>query len=82
MVIEVKLRQAMELYRRRTGERMTYQLLSERTGLSRPTIESIATRRTYNASLSTIDKICTALGCTLSELLSQRQSGKGEPRGH
>lgn len=80
-MIEVKLRDAMKRYQRRTGERMTYQLLADRTGLARPTIESIATRLGYNASLSTIDKICTALDCSLGELLAQRRSGKGEPRG-
>ena len=80
-VIEVKLRDAMKRYQRRTGERITYQLLAEKTGLARTTIESIATRLGYNTSLSTIDKICTALDCSLGELLSQRQNEKGEARG-
>ncbi len=68
-MIEVKLREAMETYRRRTGERLNYQTLAERTSLARSTLESIATRGDYNASLSTIDKICRALGCTPGELL-------------
>jgi len=80
-VIEVKLREAMEVYRRRTGERITYQLLAERTGLARSTIESIATRPAYNASLATIDKICTALNCAPGTLLVNQASkcaGSGE----
>lgn len=66
-MIIVKLREAMEAYRRRTDERMTYEKLAARTELSRATLESIATRAGYNASLSTINKICTALDCTLAE---------------
>ena len=72
-MIEIKLREAMETYRRRTGERMTYQKLAERTGLARSTLESIATRRDYNAGLSTINKICKALGCEPVTLLKYRE---------
>ena len=77
-MIEVKLRKAMETYRRRTGERLTYQSLAERTGLARATLESIATREDYNASLSTIDKICRALGCTPAELLEFHETEAGK----
>jgi DNA-binding Xre family transcriptional regulator len=68
-VLQVKLREAMEDYKRRTGERMTYNLLAERTGLSRATIESLASRQNYNARLSSIEKICQALGCAPGALL-------------
>jgi DNA-binding Xre family transcriptional regulator len=67
--LHVKLRQAMEEYRRRTGERMTYALLAKRTGLSRPTIESLASRHNYNTRLSTIEKVCVALDCQPADLL-------------
>lgn len=59
----------MEQYRQRTGERMTYDKLAHRTGLSRATLESVATRNGYNASLNVIAKICDALGCTPGDLL-------------
>lgn len=72
-MIEVKLREAMETYRRRTGERLTYQTLAERTGLARSTLESIATRRDYNANLSTINKICKVLRCEPVTLLEYRE---------
>ena len=67
--IRVKLREAMEDYRQRTGKRMTYELLSERTGLSRATLESLASRESYNTTLSTIEKLCSALGCEPADLL-------------
>lgn len=69
-MIEIKLRQALEAYRRRTGERLTYQELANRTGLARSTLESMASRPGYNASLAAIDKLCAALGCDLGDLLA------------
>lgn len=60
----------MEDYRRRTGERMTYERLAERTGLSRATLESLASRDTYNTRLSTIEKLCQALDCAPGALLA------------
>ena len=68
-MIVVKLKQAMANYGQRTGERMTYQRLAELTGISRATLESIASRAGYNASLNVVDKICTALECDPAELL-------------
>ena len=68
-MLRVKLREAMENYRLRRGERMTYELLAQRTGLSRPTIESLASRHSYNTRLSTVEKVCRALGCQPGDLL-------------
>ncbi|HOT82608.1 MAG TPA: helix-turn-helix transcriptional regulator [Candidatus Defluviicoccus seviourii] len=59
----------MEIYRRRTGERMTYETLATRTGLAKTTLESLASRRSYNPRLSTVEKICRVLRCTPGELL-------------
>ena len=59
----------MDDHRQRTGERMTYELLAERTGLSRATLESIASRDNYNTTLSTIEKLCRALDCQPGDLL-------------
>ena len=68
-MIVVKLREAMERYRTRTGVRLTYDLLAERTGLSKATIESIGGRRGYNTTLLNIDKLCSVLECDVAELL-------------
>jgi len=59
----------MEEHRRRTGERITYGTLSKRTGLARATLASLASRRSYNTRLSTIEKICRVLGCAPGDLL-------------
>lgn len=68
-VIRVKLREAMESYRRRTGERITYERLAQYTGLSRQTLESLASRPGYNSTLDTIAKLCRALDCEPGDLL-------------
>ena len=68
-MIRVKLRQAMNRYRDKTGERLTYEVLAERTGLSRATLESLGTREDYNARLSTIELLCTEFECDPGELL-------------
>ena len=68
-MLRVKLREAMDEHRRRFGERMTHELLAERTSLSRATLESIASRDNYNTTLSTIEKLCRALDCQPGDLL-------------
>ena len=73
-LLRVRLREAMAEYWRQTGERMTYELLAERTGVARSTIESIAARETYNTRLSTIAKLCVALRCAPGDLLELRDS--------
>ena len=59
----------MEEYSHRTGMRLTYECLSKKTGISRATLESLASRPTYNTRLSTIAKLCVALDCHPGELL-------------
>lgn len=59
----------MAAYRQRTGQKLTYELLAEQTGIALTTLQSLATRPGYNARLSTIEKICVALECSPSDLL-------------
>lgn len=68
-MIKVKLREVMDEFRSRSGERMTYERLAEQTGISRPTLESLASRVNYNTRLSTIEKLCLALGCQPGDIL-------------
>jgi DNA-binding Xre family transcriptional regulator len=68
-MIAIKLREAMEDYKRRTGRRVTYQILSESTGISAATFHKIGSRDDYNATLATVEKICLALNTTPADLL-------------
>jgi DNA-binding Xre family transcriptional regulator len=69
IMISVKLREAMEAYRRRTGERLTYDSLAQKTGLSVATLQSLAARTTYNTTLSTVEKLCRSLQCSPGDIL-------------
>ena len=67
--IVIKLREAVLAYRRRTGERMTYAMLAERTGLAEGTLHNIGGERPYNATLNTVALICRELHTTPGNLL-------------
>ena len=73
-MIVVKLREAIVAFEKRTGTALTYADLAERTGMARATIETLGSRPHYNTTLATIDKLCEALGCGLSDLLEYNQS--------
>lgn len=71
-MLVVKLREAMEAFRQRTGERLTYDIIADRTGIAVTTLQSLAARRGYNTRLSTIEKLCRALECAPGDLLALR----------
>ena len=68
-MIRLRLREVMQRRQRTTGQRVTYESLAKKTGLSRATIEAIGSRATYNPSLSTLDRLCDALGCSPADLI-------------
>lgn len=68
-MIKIRLKEAIEKLKADTGERVTYEQLALATGLSKATIESIASRSSYNASLKVIDTLCASLQTTPAELL-------------
>lgn len=67
----------MERYRQRTGTRLTYESLSEQTGIAVDTLQSMATRKGYNTRLTTIEKLCRALECSPGELLALANENEG-----
>lgn len=69
MKISVRLRDAMEDYRERTGIRLTYASLAQATGIAEDTLQSLAVRPDYNTRLSTIARLCAALDCKPADLL-------------
>lgn len=68
-MIVVKLREAMEASRRRTGERMTYAKLSALTGISQETLRSVGSRPGYRPTLANVEKLCRTLDVPLHDLL-------------
>ena len=67
--IVVKLREAMLAFKRRTGGKMTYEILAERTGLSAGTLQNMGSKPRYAPGLGTLTKICVALNATPGDLL-------------
>jgi DNA-binding Xre family transcriptional regulator len=78
-MISVKLRDAMESYRRRKGVRLTYESLAEKTGIAITTLQSLASRQGYNTRLSTIEKLCVVLECGPGDLLEISTDSEGRP---
>lgn len=70
-MIRVRLREVMNAYARRTGERLTYERLAHLTGVSRAALESLAGRQNYNPTLDVIDRLCEALFCEPGDLLER-----------
>ncbi len=68
-MIRIKLKEAIDRLKAETGQKVTYEQLAADTGLSRATIESIASRTRYNASLKVIDILCNRLSTTPAQLL-------------
>ncbi len=69
MLIRIRLREAIEIHTGHTGRKWTYADLAKEAGLSRATIESIATRPSYNATLDCVARLCVALGTSPGDLL-------------
>lgn len=59
--LKFDLRCALEDYEAKTGIRLTYEMLSQSSGLSVDALKSMATRDVYNASLRSIACVCDAL---------------------
>lgn len=68
-MLVVKLKDAMEAHRRRTGKRMTYADLAERTGISHATLRTIGSVLAYHPTLANIERICKALDVTPGDML-------------
>lgn len=79
-VIVVRLREMIHAFEKRTGQRLTYAQLAARSGVARATVESLGSRRGYNATLDTVDKLCEALGCDLTDLVQRTASTKQQLR--
>ena len=76
-MIEVKLDFALSEYTERTGVSMTHAELAEQAGISKSTVDSLAARKEYNATLRTIDRICTVLECDIAVLLQHHPDRPG-----
>jgi len=59
----------MAAYKRRTGQRVTYAILAEMTGIAKGTLHHVGSRDDYNATLQLVERLCRALDVTPADLL-------------
>ncbi len=59
----------MQAYKRRTGDRMTYEILAQHTGIAIGTLQNMGSRPYYNTTLTTLARICDALDVTPGDVL-------------
>ncbi len=68
-MITIKLKEAMEAYHRRTGQRMTYKKLSEMTGISESSLRKTGSILSYHPTWDNVETLCRTLDVPLHDLL-------------
>lgn len=68
-VIVIKLKEAMLAYGRRSGVRLSYEGVSDMTGIPTETLRSIGGRPGYHCSVARIEVLCRALEVPLHNML-------------
>lgn len=68
-MIVIKLKEAMLAYGRRSGVRLSYDDVSDMTGIPTETLRSIGGRSGYHCSISRIEVLCRALEVPLHNML-------------
>jgi hypothetical protein len=80
-VIVIKLKEAMLAYGRRIGARISYEDVSEMTGIPTETLRSIGGRTGYHCSVARIEILCRALDVPLHNMLEMIDDPpESEPR--
>ncbi len=69
LVIKANIKVLIATREQDTGEKLTYERLSEGTGLSRHTIRRLAENQTARVDLTTLDKLCKFFNCDVGDLL-------------
>lgn len=68
--LKFDLRAAISDFNRRTGLFLTYDQLSEMTGLSKDMLKSLANRPDYNVTIKSVSEICNVLGSNPKNFLN------------
>ena len=68
-MIRSQLRTLMAQKHDMGGEKITYRLLSEKTGVSTSTISRIVSNQQKMISLSVLERLCRFLKCTPNDLI-------------
>jgi putative transcriptional regulator len=68
-VIKVNLKVLIAKREQDTGEKLTYELLSERIGLAKNTIRRLAENQSSRVDLATLGKLCKFFNCDIGDIL-------------
>lgn len=68
-MIKVNLKVLIAKLEQDTGEKLTYERLSQRIGLSKNTIRRLAEQESSRVDLATLGKLCHFFNCDVGDLL-------------
>jgi putative transcriptional regulator len=75
-MIRILLKQQMDEKSFNEGRRITFQEVSEKTGISKPTLTRIANVPGYSATTDTIDSLCDYFECLPGDILVKAEPKK------
>ena len=65
----IKLKEAILRYERKWDRNLSFEELSDMTGIPMDTLRSIASRRGYHTTMARLEKLCLALDVPIHDLL-------------
>lgn len=68
-MIRFRLAEVMAEYAFRQGRRVEWKDVAEATGVHRSTLSKLLNVRGYNASIDSIDRLCTYFQCRVEDLM-------------
>jgi putative transcriptional regulator len=54
----------------KTNKKITYDTITEETGISKMTLSRMSSQRGYNATVENIERLCNYFQCTPNDLIS------------
>jgi len=76
--VRFRLKVLIALYAEKTRSKLTYQDLSDATGISTNTITRLANNKLSRVALNTLEQLCDFFSCELSDLARLAEDGEEE----
>jgi DNA-binding Xre family transcriptional regulator len=67
-VIRFRIRELMSEKSFQDGKRLTFEELSQATGINRTTLSKMASPRGHNTTTDNLDQLCRFFGCTVCDV--------------
>ena len=75
--LQFRIRELMAEKRRLTGEAVTYETITDATGISPNTLSLLANNKTKMVGISVIERLLDYFGCDVDELMVYNREGDG-----